>query len=117
MKECPRCGAHLDDQIETCTYCGRNLDGEAPSVTLQTPQAEAFRRPTGGTLIASGAALGFLGAILFLIAIAEDSAGSFALVLLAGASFQLGLFLGLAGAIIRALWFLPGDELKEAPRG
>jgi hypothetical protein len=116
MKECPRCGAQLDDEVQACTYCGRNLDGEPASVATLAVQPEAYRRPDGSTLIGSGITLGALGAILSLVAASSDLLGAWAMVILAFACFQLGLFLGVAGLIIRALWFLPGDELKTPVR-
>ena len=39
--------------------------------------------------------------------------GRFRFLLGSAALFQLALFLGVAGIIVRAIWFLPGQDKKQ----
>jgi hypothetical protein len=83
-------------------------------------------RPTGTPLILSGW-LGIVAAAVLAVCAIPSSSGrvdladlsaiprSMILLNLAGDALWAGFFLLLAGCIVRAIWFLPGDGTKQAP--
>ena len=90
----------------------RDLSSPVTSYATQPRQ-----RPDGSVLIFLGSTLLVIAVILFVIAVSEarSLASSWVLTLVGGGLFQLGLVLALAGAIVRAIWFLPGDDTKMPP--
>ena len=74
------------------------------------------KRPTGQVLliIAAWASLAGAAALMggFFSPRSED-AHRILYFVLAGALLNLALFTGIAGIIVRAIWFLPGDEQKS----
>jgi hypothetical protein len=138
--QCPKCQCLVPIGAEACGLCG--FDAESPAVpkviaaSHDGPESKlhdvdakinaTIRRPHGGGLMKGGIALIILALLLTLVAAGTETArygevdiGLVAhqalLTLAAGGVFQLGLVLALAGAIVRAIWFLPGDDSKRAP--
>lgn len=132
MPNCPKCRADVEYGVANCPGCNSEFrwpdrPAGAGGADAAADVPPAMRRPDGTALIGGGAALLAAAVLAFLIAISIDTDGyggadriatQWLLTLAAGAMFQVGLFLALAGALVRAIWFLPGEELKRRqPKG
>jgi hypothetical protein len=129
MKSCIDCGAEAADEALSCSECGRAFSyvaGGYAEADSEAVDGASRQRPDGGLLLTLGGVCLALAAALLLVALMQDNASPYGdrlegaarewlLSLVAGAVFQLGLVLTLAGAVIRAIWFLPGDETKPVP--
>jgi hypothetical protein len=85
------------------------------------------RRPDGTTLMGLGGMSIGLAVILLLffmfsrgngspgMAYYGSGGGSWLLAILAQGLFSIGILALLTGAVVRALWFLPGPDSKPAP--
>jgi hypothetical protein len=125
MKNCPNCSAPNADDATACAGCGQAF---APLQQPATARGTLRRRPDGTTLMGlgwSGIGLSVILFLFFLISRGNGSAemayyagsgrGSVFLLLLAQGLFSVGLLTLLTGAVVRALWFLPGPDNKLAP--
>lgn len=122
MPNCPSCRAEVERGVPNCPSCGAQFHWPEVSAAGATYLPAEHERPDGGTLMGTGAACAVIGAVAFLIALMKEVDGldglatQWTLTLLVGALFQLGLFLGVAGVIVRPIWFLPGEETKRPRR-
>lgn len=123
MKSCMNCGADAPDDAGECAACGRPFSYVAVTGNESAPISSnrtMRRRPDGSLLLGLGAGSMGIAATALLIAMSQSArtfgsvGGQLLSTWIAGGLFQLGLVLLLAGAIVRAIWFLPGAETKEA---
>jgi len=122
MLKCPACDAYNPAGSTSCAACDAPMPGAEEEAD---PRAAPAQRPTGSLLMVLGwiavAAAGGLS-ILGLSARTPSAMGEPAFNATAGSSLFLGLagdalwagfFLLLAGSVVRAIWFLPGDETRK----
>jgi hypothetical protein len=127
MKKCPNCGVSTADDAASCANCGQSLASVEP-VASAPGAGKVRRRPDGTTLIGFGGLSIGLSVILLLIFLFSrgngspgmayyygSGGGSWFLALLAQGLFSIGILTTLTGAVVRALWFLPGPDSKRAP--
>lgn len=89
------------------------LDRDQPKPQIEIVR---YKRPTGSLLLGLSGILVLAAVVTFIIGAETDryqSETRFLWFLTAACALQLSLFLGLAGIIVRAIWFLPGEEVKE----
>lgn len=124
MLKCPKCGTRVEDTAAVCWNCAAEFERDESGMIVpdETPvERETITRPHGGSLMGGGWALIAGSVLLYLLAgtsggSLEAMATSWTLILLSGGLFQIGLFLAIAGIIVRAIWFLPGEDTKAPPR-
>jgi hypothetical protein len=126
MPKCPVCDSENPAGSVACGECFAPLgDGDAGAQGSGGPRAGRAQRPTGKPLIAGGCFAGAFGAFLTVKAVIDrHPAGDLSDPVAISQSDQLlnvayyalwaGLLLFLAGCIIRAIWFLPGDDGKSS---
>lgn len=119
MMKCPVCDTVLVDNSASCPICSAEFEVDEGGEVVA--QSKVVARSNGGALIGGGWALVAGSVLLYLLAETSGAssrsldglATSWRLALLSGAMFQIGLFLAIAGVIVRAIWFLPGDQSKQ----
>ena len=127
MKKCPNCGVSTADDAASCANCGQSLASVQP-VAAAPGGGKLRRRPDGTTLLGLGGVSIGLSVILLLLFLFSkgngspgmayyygSGGGSPLLALLAQGLFSIGILTLLTGAVVRALWFLPGPDSKKAP--
>ena len=126
MPMCPVCDADNPAGAVACGGCFAPLPGAGDVQADGGGRRSATRtqRPTGLTLIVSGWLAGAAGFVLALVALGERASattdapsvgpGNHELVAVAGDAFWAGFFLLLAGYVVRAIWFLPGADMKPS---
>jgi len=123
MKKCPNCSVTSADDAVSCANCGQSL--AAVRQAEPAPGKALRRRPDGTTLMGLGGlgiGISVLLLLFFTMSRGSESYGAYysgggspVLALLAQGLFSLGVLMLLTGAIIRAIWFLPGPDSKPAP--
>lgn len=107
MKHCLNCGTEADNDAASCLECNRPF---ASTGGMGEPGAAYASRPTGQLQLNLAAAFAILTLVAGLAAL--ETSYQWAAVILAGAFFSLALILWLTGMVLRAIWFLPGDDTR-----
>ncbi|HEX8585039.1 MAG TPA: zinc ribbon domain-containing protein [Allosphingosinicella sp.] len=125
MKTCPNCGTEARDTAETCTICSYEFPAGAPA-----PQhvRGVWHRPNGGTImqLATVAAviallcliLGFFAPDVRQTSVSgeyEGAAWKWTLIAFGSGLLNFAVLLWGIGIIVRAIYFLSGEDTKEAP--
>ena len=127
MPKCPFCDTDNPAGSVACGGCFAPMPASAddahPGSLPLPPRAQ---RPTGRALTIGGGLAGGFGFILAMFGLSvgahsadrsdiEAMSRSHQYLSLAGDALWVGFFLLLTGCIVRAIWFLPGDDTKKAP--
>jgi len=124
MMKCPQCDSLVEDHAKSCWNCFAEFEiSEGGGGAAANDSDQPLIRPNGGALMGIGWALVAGSILVFFLGGSTGSgarstsgaAAGWLLILLSGAMFQVGLFMALAGTIVRAIWFLPGEDRKKRP--
>ena len=124
MKSCLNCGVDAPDEATNCAVCGRAfayVPGGKVSDNSEMPVDTGWKRPDGKVLLACGWTALAVGLLLLLMSFSTGTssygeidpaalAAKWNLLIGGGGLLQIGIFLVIAGTIVRAIWFLPGKD-------
>jgi hypothetical protein len=110
MKTCMQCGAEAADDMTSCQECDYRFVyvGSAGGEGFHRVEEQAGdQRPTGEAPMQIGWLCLAASLVTALLGMSRDSFGSWGLMLLAAAFFQLFLVFWGVGYVVRAISFLP----------
>jgi hypothetical protein len=124
MMKCPICESLVENDAATCWNCSAEFVVSETGNTVAQDDGVVVTRSNGGALIAGGWVMIVLAALGLLLGVTtlasprsvSGAASSWFLTVASVAIFQIGLLLAIAGYIVRAIWFLPGEEQKRIQR-
>ncbi len=121
MMKCPICESLVENDAATCWNCSAEFVVDKSGGTVTQDEGLLVKRSNGGAMIAAGwvmivlASFGLLFGVTTLSSPRSVSglATSWFLTVASAGIFQIGLLLAITGYIVRAIWFLPGEEQKR----